>query len=242
MARSGHGGARKDLPLRINGCKDRPVPTTGRYLASRRAAGGAAEKGMWQQVYVGRHPRTWRDRDRKWSPSEVSAGNRCSQASAGQHRGGRTATQAGHHVVSLTRSGTGRCISSISRVSCEARRSSRTACASAFSARFRSAAFCVASCRVDSSPGDHAPMFQSAIGVSHMGRFLDVWQPGAARQGLHGGSRRWHCGRRLPHERAQPLSGGASHHAEGGRAPRADAPRCGRVASLAEWLRRQIAS
>ena len=61
--------------------------------------------------------------------------------SSGRPRTGVTVIASGRR-----RSGIGRRISSISRVSCAAR-SSRVAFASASSARLRSAAFCVASCR-----------------------------------------------------------------------------------------------
>jgi len=157
MGRSDYGGARKDVPLRINGGKSRAA-TAGPDVASRRADGRlrVTEKGMWPYVVSSSRPRTWRDRDREWSQLKVTAGHRWSQAPAGRCCG-RTATHAERceshelrrlsHVASVRRSGIGRRTSSISRVSCATRRSSRVAFASASSARLRSAAFCVASCR-----------------------------------------------------------------------------------------------
>ena len=131
---------RRQRPARTN---DRPLPRiTARCRRRRRPRRECGSKCMSGDI-------------REPGLTEIASGRRRRSALGIAGRklrldstaGGRTATQAGHHVVSLTRSGTGRCISSISRVSCEARRSSRTAFASAFSARFRSAAFCVASCR-----------------------------------------------------------------------------------------------
>jgi hypothetical protein len=39
---------------------------------------------MWPDVYIEQRSKTWRDRDRKWSQSEVGAGHRSSQASIGR--------------------------------------------------------------------------------------------------------------------------------------------------------------
>src|SRR6516165_10147504 len=66
MGRSDYGGARKDVPLRINGGKSRAA-TAGPDVASRRADGRlrVTEKGMWPHAVSSRRPRTWRDRDRE---------------------------------------------------------------------------------------------------------------------------------------------------------------------------------
>jgi hypothetical protein len=127
---------------------------------------------MWPHVSI---EETSENLDRMWSWSEVSARHRWSplrrNGAVGDALPSRLAFGMPHElsrlpqVASLTRNGTGRRISSISRVSCAARRSSRAAFTSASSARLRSAAFWVASCR-SLQLSDHAPMLQPAIGIT----------------------------------------------------------------------------